>query len=85
MAVTKGRQLSPNPADDYFAVTPSDATDLAVSTRGLFVGGAGNLVAVKEDNTTVTFTGVIAGQILPIRVRRVNATNTTATNIVALV
>jgi hypothetical protein len=33
---------------------------------------------------TVTFVGVAAGSVLPIRVARVNSTNTTATNIVAL-
>jgi hypothetical protein len=37
-----------------------------------------------QDGTSGTFTGVTAGATLPIAVRRINATNTTATNLVAL-
>lgn len=76
------------PAHGAVAVTPNNDTDLTTNTRGLYVGGAGNLVVVmaSEANaaTTVTFTGVAAGTVLPIRVRRVKSTNTTATSIVAL-
>lgn len=76
------------PASNAVAVTPNDSTDLTYVTRGLFVGGAGNIVVIMGDQavdaTTVTFTGVLAGTILPIAVRRVRATSTTATNIVAL-
>lgn len=76
------------PASNAAAVTPHNDNDLAYVTRGLFVGGAGNLVVVMGDEddaaTTVTFTGILAGQILPIAVRRVKATDTTATFIVAL-
>jgi len=66
------------------AVTPHNSTDLAQTSRAIFVGGAGNLVAVMAGGTTVTFTGVVAGSILPIRVTRINSTNTTATNIVSI-
>lgn len=69
----------------YFAVTPSDTVDFTQGvTRGIYVGGAGNFVAVKEDATTVTFTGALAGVVYPIRCKRVNNTNTTATSLVAL-
>ena len=68
----------------YVAVTPSDSTDLDTLTRAVYVGGAGNLVAVRHDGTAVTFTGVPAGTVLPIAVRRINSTSTTATAIVAL-
>jgi hypothetical protein len=64
------------------AVTPSDTT--AVSFRGVWVGGAGNLAVVTEGGNTVTFTAVPAGTLLPVAVKAVNATNTTATNIVGL-
>lgn len=66
------------------AVTPSDTTDLTNVSRWLFVGGAGNVVCIMQDGTTVTFTGVLAGTLLPIRCSRVMATSTTATNMVAL-
>lgn len=72
------------PAEFYSVVVPSDTASFTYSTRGIFVGGAGNVVAVREDGTAVTFTGVVAGTILPIVAIRVNNTNTTATNMVAL-
>jgi hypothetical protein len=68
----------------YEAVTPSDTVSLGTLARALYVGGAGNIVAVMYDDTTCTFTAVPAGSVLPIAVKRVNATSTTATNIVAL-
>jgi hypothetical protein len=38
----------------------------------------------EEGTTTVTFVGLLAGSILPVRVSRVNNTSTTATSIVAI-
>lgn len=74
-----------SPAWTAAAVTPSDSVDLTrTATRALYIGGAGNVVVVMSGGGTVTFTGVLAGTILPIRVDRVNATSTTATNIVAM-
>lgn len=72
------------PARNFVAVTPHDSTDLTYLTKALYVGGAGNVAAVRADGTAVVFSGVPAGTILPIRCRRVNSTSTTATNIVAL-
>jgi hypothetical protein len=70
-------------------VTPSDTADgpFPESARyfdALYIGGAGNVVVVGENNKTATFIGVPASRILPVRGKRVNSTNTTATNIVAL-
>ena len=75
-----------SPAWTAAAVTPSDGTDLPTApTRGLYVGSAGNLVVnMAGGGASVTFTGVPAGAILPIRVDRVLATSTTASAIVAL-
>ena len=73
-----------NVSISYEAVTPSDSTDLTTLARAIYVGGAGNVVAVQHDGTAVTFTGVPAGTVLPIAVRRINSTSTTATAIVAL-
>lgn len=69
--------------DNAVVVTPSDTTVLAPFQQ-LFVGGAGNLAVTTVGDTVVTFTGVLAGQILNIRGTKVMATNTTATNIVAM-
>lgn len=72
------------PATSAVAVTPDSDNDLArAPTRGIWVGGAGNLAVVTSDNQTVTFSGVAAGTLLPIAVVRVLATST-ATAIVAL-
>ena len=62
-----------------FAITPSDGTDLQEVVRGIYVGVAGNLAVMLLDGiTTVTFTAVPVGTNLPVRVKRVMATNTTA-------
>lgn len=72
------------PAANAAAVTPNDSTDLTNVSRSLYVGGAGNVKVDMADVGTVTFTGVPAGAILPIRVSRVYSTGTTATSILVL-
>lgn len=74
-----------SPATDVFAVTPSDGTALTKVVKALYVGGTGN-VAIKTagSSTAVTFVGVPAGAILPVRAAYVMSTNTTATSIVGL-
>lgn len=71
------------PGDKFAAITPHDTTDIPL-TRKVYVGGAGNLVAVDADGTATSFIAVPVGTVLDIRVRRINATNTTATNLVAI-
>ena len=66
------------------AITPSDSTNFTFVVRGIYVGGAGNVVIVNQDLTTCTFTGVPAGTILPVKAVRVNSTSTTATAMVGL-
>ncbi len=66
------------------AVTPSDGADLASIAGALYIGGAGNLsLILADDSAAVTFNAA-AGDILRLKVKRVRATGTTATNIVAL-
>lgn len=71
-------------ASGAFAITKSDATDFRYYVRGIYVGGAGDVVVVNPDGTTCTFSSVPAGTILPVKARRVNSTSTTATNMVGL-
>lgn len=72
------------PARKAFSITPADS-DLALEARALYVGGAGDVaVRMTDDDSDVTFSGVAAGTVLPISVKRVNSTNTTATNILGL-
>jgi hypothetical protein len=73
----------------FAAVTPSDTADNLLlgngkPPKGVYVGVGGDIVAVDWDGTAVTFIGVVTGTILPIRPRRINATSTTATDMVAL-
>jgi hypothetical protein len=65
------------------AITASDTVNFVDQPDAIYVGGAGNVVAVFGDNATLTMAAV-AGAILPIKVKRINATNTTATGLFAL-
>lgn len=78
-------QTAGGPANRLFAVVPSDTADLPFVTTGLYVGNGGD-IAVKDRSTgsTIVFKNVPAGSGLPIRVARVLATSTTATDIVGL-
>lgn len=72
-------------AGSAVAVTPNDGADLALTSRGLYIGGAGNVrVLLDLDSAAVTFAACAAGSVLPIRVVRVYSTGTTATNLLAL-
>ena len=67
------------------AANLSDTVDLTTSpAKSLYIGGAGNIKVTLIDGSTVTFSGVPVGTILPVVVTRVFATGTTATNILAL-
>lgn len=76
-----------NSADVAIAITPSDS-DLMPETRGVYVGVGGDVVALMKGAagtyTAVTFKNAPSGAILPIRCTRINSTNTTATNMLAL-
>lgn len=71
-----------SPPSSAAAVTPG-ATALASVTRAIYVGGAGNVAVTMLDGQDVTFSGVAAGTLIPIRASHVLAA-TTATNILAL-
>jgi hypothetical protein len=72
-----------SPADHAAAVTPSDTVQLAYVTKRLWVGGAGNVTLITVGGETVEYAAVPAGTYLRVRAAQVNATGTTATNIVA--
>ena len=70
---------------NYAAVTASDTVNFTQGVaRAIYVGGAGNMVCVLESGTAITFTGVLAGVVYPIRCKRINSTSTTATLMIAL-
>ncbi len=72
-----------DPASDYFDITPG-ATEFTDWTRYIYVGGVGDVEAVSVRDTTVIFKAVPVGTVLPIRAKKVLATNTTATLLVGL-
>ena len=73
-----------SPAMNAAAITLSDSVNLAFASRGVYVGVGGNISVLMAGGSTVTFLGVFGGTILPIRINRVNLTNTTASNLIAL-
>lgn len=70
------------PAQDCENITPSDVTEYEPYIRSLRIGVTGDVTVVTSRGTTVLFQGVQAGETLPIWVKQVLATGTTATNIV---
>lgn len=72
-------------ASAAFAVTPSDAAELASIPRALFVGTGGNItLRLADDGADVLLKNVQSGQVLDVQARFVRATGTTAADIVAL-
>lgn len=64
-------------------VAPSDNSDLAFTSRALFVGTPGDICLRTAGGDTVTLRNV-GGGLVPLRVARVFATGTTAAGIVAI-
>ncbi len=78
-------QSALTPSENPYAVTPNDAADLPSIPKALYVGNGGNIVLRgKDSDAPVTFIAVPAGTQLQVRARRIMATGTTASNIVAL-
>lgn len=74
-------------------VTPNDSADIVLSGSAitgvdngacLFVGTGGSLTITTIGGQTVTLTNIANGQFIPIQVKKVFATGTTASNILAL-
>lgn len=72
------------PATDALPVTPDDAVDLAMFAIALYVESGGVIVADTVAGETRTI-AVADFSILPLGVRRVRATGTTANGIHAMV
>lgn len=70
-------------------IAPDDTADLSrwtvnqQLTDAIYVGGAGDVSAVAQNGLAVIWKNVPAGTTLPFAARRVNATSTTALNLVA--
>ena len=64
------------------AITPHDSTNFD-KCRAIYIGVSGDVVAIV-DGSAVTFKNAVQGSVLPVEATRVNSTNTTATNLIAL-
>jgi hypothetical protein len=73
-----------SPPEHAIAISPDDTSELSQPTRALYVGGGGNLRVTLLGGSTVSFANVPAGSMIPLRVTRVFATNTTASDILGL-
>lgn len=70
--------------EESYGQAKTVTTNAAIATtRGLYIGGAGNVSVVMSDGTTAVFNSVPAGTTLKIAVQQVNSAST-ATNILAL-
>jgi hypothetical protein len=81
-----------SPAIDGFFITPNNNADLVETTRGLYVGVAGDVVCEMQRGNEVVYRGLLAGVVYPFRIRRVRQTSqgspqgvTTAGDLVGLV
>lgn len=73
-----------SPSYKVFPCVPSDSVNFTEEVRQLYVGSGGNVTVVNQDNSTATFVGLLAGSFIgPFFIKRVNATGTTASNLLA--
>jgi hypothetical protein len=72
------------PAYDGFVITPSDTVNFEDVAKAIYVGGAGNISLVTPKGTVLTFVGIPVGTTLWVCAARVNASLTTATNLIGL-
>lgn len=69
----------------HFSVTPSDTAKFTAPCT-IYVGTGGDVaVADWNDGTVVTYKNLPSGSIIPLEVSQVRATNTNATDLVAIV
>lgn len=72
-------------ARDFKTVTPSNSTSFTDGLSiGLYLGVAGDVSVVTKAGSTVVLKNLTAGVIHPIPCTRVNSTDTTATDILAV-
>ena len=75
---------SPNTSEAAVAVTPSNSQNQPVPFRALWVGTGGDVSITFTDGTTAVFKNVPGGFALPQGGARVNATGTTASDLLAM-
>lgn len=76
-----------SPASRFRAIVPNDDTDLSSwKIRGIYIGGTGNLrVLGYHDEDPETLEDVPGGNLLPMMVKKVFLTGTSATKLIAFI
>jgi hypothetical protein len=80
MAINKANLTGPSntPALRHFTLIPSDTVDEPIIPKAVRCQAEGTAVLVDMDDTAISYT-LVVGEIIPLRVKRVNSTGTTAT------
>lgn len=74
-------------------LTPDDNNNITIGGTSidnlengvcLYIGGSGNIKVTMLSGQIVTFVGLVAGSFLPIQIKKLWATDTSATNIIGL-
>ncbi len=74
-----------NAAEDAYDIVPSDTADLPNGvTKAIYVGGSGDLRVTLASGNTVTYRALAGGIQHAIKAKRVWATGTTATLMLAV-
>lgn len=76
--------FSPQYADRWVAISPSDSNALTFNIKGIYVGTGGSIVMTGADDEDATFANVGDGAILPCNPRKVKSTGTTASGLIAI-
>lgn len=74
------------PSRRWMTVTPSNTDNLPAGVRAIWIGGAGDVSLVGDDDVALVFTFAEeqTGRAIPLAPKRINATGTNATGIKAL-
>lgn len=70
------------PSFDWEVLTPHDSSNFTRVYEYIYVGTGGDVVFVKDDDSTATIPMQSGGYFLSSNVKRINNTNTTAQDIV---
>ena len=76
--------LNPAPYNHGEAIPPSDTANFPAGLCDAIQVGVGGIVVVVFQNSTKVSITAVAGDILPVKAKRVDSTTTTATTMVAL-
>jgi len=83
--MAQGIQTNTHSSGACRAITPNDSTDLPLGIcRAIYVGVGGDISIDDLSGETVVFKNAISGSVIPVQTARVNATATTATDLIAL-